>query len=81
MMIIGSLALVLTTGENPGHCMVSQTFTAIVEAKDAKEVMNVFFSPLKYFFILFAPSRLPEMVSSFMEADFCTRAIKATCEL
>lgn len=27
-------------GENPGHCVVANTFTAIVEAKEAKEVME-----------------------------------------
>lgn len=26
-------------GENPGHCVVAKTFTAIVEAKEANEVM------------------------------------------
>lgn len=36
--LISSLLCPRFSGENPGHCMVSTTFTAIVEMKEAKEV-------------------------------------------
>ena len=32
-------------GENPGHCVVPKTFTAIVEMKEAKEVRYLVHKP------------------------------------